>query len=71
MAVMALVLGSVAAITFVLVQGVAILRVVAEAMPDAMLWQAVAAIGWVVAFLPWVVRSGWIYLTPRADGRAG
>ncbi len=66
-----LVLGSVAAITFVLVQGVAILRVVAEAMPDAMLWQAVAAIGWVVAFLPWVVRSGWIYLTPRADGRAG
>ena len=66
-----LVLGSVAAIAFVLVQAVAILRVVAETMPDAMFWLVLAAIGWVVAFIPWVARSSWIYLTPRVDGRIG
>ena len=27
--------------------------------------------GWLAAFLPWVVRSAWIYLTPRADGKPG
>ena len=26
-------------------------------------------VGWLLAFLPWVLRSGWIYLTPRADGQ--
>ena len=26
---------------------------------------------WLLAFLPWVLRSAWIYLTPRADGKAG
>lgn len=66
-----LVLGSVAAVAFVLVQAVAILRIVAEMLPDAPAWQAVAAIGWVAAFMPWVARSGWIYLTPRTDGREG
>jgi uncharacterized protein involved in response to NO len=66
-----LVLGSVAAVTFVLVQGVAVVRIVAEAMADAMFWQALAAIGWVGAFIPWVVRSSWIYLSPRVDGRVG
>ena len=24
-----------------------------------------------LAFLPWVLRSAWIYLTPRADGKPG
>lgn len=66
-----LVLGSVAAVAFVLVQGVAIVRIVAETMPDGMFWQVLAAVGWVVAFIPWVVRSSWIYLTPRVDGRVG
>jgi len=27
--------------------------------------------GWIVAFLPWVLRSGRIYLSARADGRPG
>ena len=66
-----LVLGGVAAFAFVLVQLVAITRVVAELMPDALAIQAIAAIGWLVAFAPWVVRSTWIYLTPRADGAQG
>lgn len=66
-----LVLGRVAGFAFIVVQLVAVLRVVAEIMPDALAWQALAALGWMAAFLPWVLRSGWIYLTPRADGNAG
>ena len=66
-----LVLGRVAATAFVIVQLVAVTRIVAELVPDALVWQAVAAVGWLLAFLPWVLRSSWIYLTPRADGQAG
>ena len=43
----------------------------AELAPDQMAWQAAAAIGWLLAFAPWVLRSLAIYLTPRADGRPG
>ena len=64
-------LGRVAAGTFVLLQLVAVVRVVAEVMPDTIAWQAIAAIGWLLAFMPWVLRSAWIYLTPRSDGRPG
>jgi uncharacterized protein involved in response to NO len=53
------------------VQLVAVTRVAAELVPDALAWQAAAGIGWLAAFLPWVLRSGWIYLTPRADGQPG
>lgn len=56
---------------FVAIQLVALLRVVAEIAPDPMLWQALAAIGWLLAFAPWVARIGRIYLAPRADGKAG
>jgi len=66
-----LVLGSVAAFAFILVQLIAITRVVAELAADSLLWQSLAAIGWIVAFLPWVLRSTWIYVNPRADGRPG
>lgn len=66
-----LVLGRVAGIAFALVQLTAVLRICAELLPDALAWQAIAAASWLCAFLPWVVRSGWIYLTPRADGRPG
>jgi uncharacterized protein involved in response to NO len=66
-----LVLGAVAAFAFIAVQLVAVTRVAAELVPDALAWQAAAGIGWLAAFLPWVLRSGWIYLTPRADGQPG
>jgi uncharacterized protein involved in response to NO len=66
-----LVLGKVAAFAFALIQLVTVLRIVAELARDSLLWQAIAALGWIVAFLPWVLRSTWIYLTPRADGRTG
>jgi uncharacterized protein involved in response to NO len=36
-----------------------------------MAWMAVAALGWLVAFAPWVVRIGRIYLSPRVDGKPG
>ena len=56
---------------FIVLQAVAVVRVLAEVMPDAGLWQALAAISWLLAFLPWVLRHLWIYLVPRADGRPG
>ena len=64
-------LGRVAGVAFALMQGVAIVRIVAEFSVDPLRWQALAAIGWLVAFAPWVIRSGWIYLTPRMDGKPG
>jgi uncharacterized protein involved in response to NO len=64
-------MGAVPWACFVLLQGVVLLRVWAELARDGYLWLIVAACGWLVAFLPWVVRSTWIYLTPRVDGRPG
>lgn len=65
-----LVLGRVAAFAFVLVQCVAVVRIVAELRPDALAWQAVAGLGWLFAFTPWVLRSLSIYVRPRADGKS-
>lgn len=66
-----LVLGTTAGFAFVIVQAVAVTRVLAELLPDSLAWHAVAGAGWVVAFLPWVLRSGRIYLSTRADGQPG
>ena len=66
-----LVLGKVAAFAFVVVQLVAVTRLVSELRPDSLGWQAAAALGWLLAFLPWVLRSAWIYLSPRVDGNPG
>lgn len=64
-------LGRVAGVAFVLMQVVAVLRVVSELSADSMKWQVIAGLGWLLAFLPWVLRSGWIYLSPRIDGKPG
>jgi uncharacterized protein involved in response to NO len=56
---------------FVLLQAVALLRIRAELGGDMYLWLVIAGAGWLLAFLPWVLRSAWIYLTPRADGKPG
>jgi uncharacterized protein involved in response to NO len=66
-----LVFGGAATFAFVAIQCVCLMRIAAELVPDQLAWQAVAAAGWLLAFLPWVLRSTWIYLTPRADGRQG
>jgi uncharacterized protein involved in response to NO len=64
-------MGKVAWLCFGLLQVVALLRIRAELGGDMYLWLVIAAYGWLLAFLPWVVRSAWIYLTPRADGKPG
>jgi uncharacterized protein involved in response to NO len=67
----ALVMPVAAWFAFAAIQLVALLRVFAEVMPDVMAWQAAAAIGWLLAFAPWVLRIGRIYLSPRKDGKPG
>jgi uncharacterized protein involved in response to NO len=64
-------MGRVAWLTFCLLQLVALARLHAEFAADMPRWLVVAAFGWLVAFLPWVARSLWIFLTPRVDGQAG
>jgi uncharacterized protein involved in response to NO len=66
-----LVFGGAATFAFVVIQLVAVTRIIAELMPDHMAWQAVAAAGWLLAFAPWVLRSLRIYATPRLDGKPG
>src|SRR5690606_17437732 len=56
---------------FVAIQVVAAMRIAAEVMPDVLAWQALSALGWLVALSPWVFRIGGIYLSPRADGKPG
>lgn len=67
----ALVMPKAAWFAFVAIQGVAVLRIGADLARDSMQWQAIAAIGWLVALLPWVLRIGSIYLSPRKDGKPG
>ena len=64
-------MGAVAWLCFALLQVVVLLRIRAELGGDVYLWLVIAAYGWLVAFLPWVLRSAWIYLTPRVDGKPG
>lgn len=66
-----LVMGTLPWITFVGVQGVVLLRVYADFARDPGAWLAIAAAAWIVAFLPWALRSAMIYLTPRIDGKPG
>jgi len=56
---------------FVAIQLVAAARILADVSADPGAWWAVAALGWLVALGPWVLRIGRIYLSPRSDGRPG
>lgn len=56
---------------FFAIQLVTVTRIAAEIAPDSMAWQAIAALGWLVALAPWVARIGGIHLAPRADGKPG
>ena len=64
-------LPAVARYAFVAIQLVALLRSVADGVPDAGALWALAALGWLLALGPGVARIGRIYLAPRADGRPG
>ena len=56
---------------FAAIQLVTLIRIAAELADDPMRWQAIAALGWLLAFAPWVLRIGRIYLSPRVDGKPG
>jgi len=64
-------MGRIPWLTFCLLQGVVLVRLYAEFSADLSRWLVIAAFGWLLAFLPWVVRSLWIFLTPRVDGQPG
>nr|WP_092410912.1 NnrS family protein [Dokdonella immobilis] len=64
-------MGAIPWLTFLLLQGVAGIRIAAEFKTESPRWLVFAAIAWLVALLPWVLRSAWIFLTPRIDGRPG
>ncbi|GAP65603.1 NnrS family protein [Mizugakiibacter sediminis] len=66
-----LAMGPVPWFTFLAVQAVALGRIGAEFAADAPRAYALAASGWLLAFLPWALRAAYIYLTPRRDGRPG
>jgi len=67
----ALVMPKAAWFAFGAIQLVTLARIAAELVDDTMAWQAIAAIGWLVAMAPWVARIGRIYLSPRTDGKPG
>jgi uncharacterized protein involved in response to NO len=64
-------LGRIPALAFIGMQAVAVLRVGSELAANPAPWMLAAALGWLLVFTPWVLRSLWIYATPRADGKAG
>jgi uncharacterized protein involved in response to NO len=64
-------MGGVAWLCFALLQAVVLVRIRAEFGGDVYLWLVISAYGWLLAFLPWVLRSAWIFLTPRVDGKPG
>lgn len=66
-----LILPPVAAYAFIAIQAVCTVRIVGELMGDWLGWQAVAAAGWLIAFLPWILWAARIYTSPRIDGRPG
>ena len=64
-------MGAVPCLCFVLLQFVTLLRIRANLGSDTYWWSVVAGCGWLLAFLPWVLRSAWIYLISRVDGKQG
>ena len=64
-------MGRIPWLTFILLQGVVLIRLFAELAENMALWLVIAAFAWIIAFLPWVIRSIWIFTTPRIDGKPG
>lgn len=64
-------MGTLPWIAFVGTQFAVLVRLAAEFATDSALWMAAAAVLWVLALLPWLLRGCVIYLLPRADGKSG
>jgi len=64
-------MGAIPWLTFALLQVVALTRILTETAANPTPWLVAAAAGWLIAFAPWVLRSLWIYVTPRVDGKPG
>lgn len=64
-------MGRIPWLTFILLQAVVLVRMFAELAQNMALWLVIAAFAWLLAFLPWVIRSIWIFTTPRIDGKPG
>lgn len=61
-------LGVIPAIAFIGLQLAAVMRLAGEWL--GLEWQALAALAWLLALAPWILRSGAIYLAPRIDGKS-
>lgn len=66
-----LVMPRVALYAFAAVNVAALVRLVAEVVPDTVGWQAAAGLAWLAALAPWIMYIGRIYISPRIDGRPG
>lgn len=66
-----LIMPIVAWFAFAAIQVVAVIRILGELTRDPFAWFAIAAVAWLVAFAPWVVRLARTYLAPRADAKPG
>ncbi len=66
-----LAMGPIPWFTFLAIQAVAIARVLDSLVGAGNLAYTLTAAAWIIAFLPWTLRSAWIYLTPRRDGQPG
>jgi len=66
-----LAMGPIPWFTFLAIQVVAITRVLDSLVDGNNLAYTLTAAAWIIAILPWALRSAWIYLTPRRDGQPG
>ncbi|RAO76306.1 NnrS family protein [Dyella jiangningensis] len=66
-----LAMGVVPWIAFLGMQLTAVVRILADSAKQPWPIYTAAALLWLLALAPWVVRSAWIYLTPRRDGKPG
>lgn len=61
----------VALYAFLAINVTAVVRVVADVVPDPAALHAAAGALWLVSLAPWLARLARIYLAPRADGKEG
>jgi len=66
-----LAMGPIPWLAFLGMQLTTLIRVAGEYTSQPWPWYVTAVTLWLLALTPWVLRSLWIYLTPRRDGASG